>query len=319
MNNPATHPAVKIEQVHKHFGNLHALNGIDLTIEQGEFFALLGPNGAGKSSLINTLAGLLKPTSGKVSIMGFNTVTHYQQARMNLGVVPQELVFDPFFKVREMLLFQAGYFGCGHENDAWVDEVIEGLGLTDKAHTNMRKLSGGMKRRALIAQALVHKPPVIVLDEPTAGVDVELRQMLWEFIKKLNRNGHTIILTTHYLEEAETLCSRVAMMKEGKIIALDTTANLLNTFTGKNLRVFLGDVTLPNSLVPILRSSDKGLFTFGLTEINQVEFVLAELRAVNLKVHDMQLIEADLEDVFLSLVGSIQKSSNQFLPLVNVV
>lgn len=317
MSYSATKPAVKIEQVHKHFGSLRALNGVDLTIEQGEFFALLGPNGAGKSTLINTLAGLLRPTSGQVSIMGFDTVTQYQQARMSLGVVPQELVFDPFFNVREMLRFQAGYFGRGRENDAWVDEVIEGLGLTDKAHTNMRKLSGGMKRRALIAQALVHKPPVIVLDEPTAGVDVELRQMLWEFIKKLNRDGHTIILTTHYLEEAETLCSRVAMMKQGEIVALDTTDNLLNTFTGKNLRVILGDVILPNSLAPILRSSDKGIFTFGLTEVNQVEYVLAELRAANLKVHDMQLIEADLEDVFLSLVGSNQNNSNQFSPVVN--
>ena len=319
MSYSVTQPAVKIEQLHKYFGALHALNGVDLTIEQGEFFALLGPNGAGKSTLINTLAGLLKPTSGQVSIMGFDTVNQYQQARMSLGVVPQELVFDPFFNVREMLRFQAGYFGRGRGNDAWVDEVIEGLGLTDKAHTNMRKLSGGMKRRALIAQALVHKPPVIVLDEPTAGVDVELRQMLWEFIKKLNRDGHTIILTTHYLEEAETLCSRVAMMKQGEIVALDTTANLLNTFTGKNLRVILGDVILPNSLVPILRSSDKGVFTFGLTEVNQVEYVLAELRAATLKVHDMQLIEADLEDVFLSLVGSNQTNSNQFSPVVNGV
>lgn len=312
----ATTPAVKIEQVHKYFGSLHALNGVDLTIEQGEFFALLGPNGAGKSTLINSLAGLLKPTSGKVSVMGFDTVSQYQQARMNLGVVPQELVFDPFFNVREMLRFQAGYFGRGRENDAWVDEVIEGLGLTDKAHTNMRKLSGGMKRRALIAQALVHKPPVIVLDEPTAGVDVELRQMLWEFIKKLNRNGHTIILTTHYLEEAETLCTRVAIMKQGEIVALDTTANLLNRFTGKNLRVKLGDVILPNSLAPLLRSFDKGVFTLGLTEVNQVEYVLAELRAASLKVKDMQLIEADLEDVFMSLVGSNQHAVSQFTSAV---
>ncbi len=317
MSYSAAKSAVKIEQVHKHFGTLHALNGVDLTIEQGEFFALLGPNGAGKSTLINTLSGLLRPTSGQISVMGFDTVNQYQQARMSLGVVPQELVFDPFFNVREMLRFQAGYFGRGRENDAWVDEVIESLDLTDKAHTNMRKLSGGMKRRALIAQALVHKPPVIVLDEPTAGVDVELRQMLWEFIKKLNRDGHTIILTTHYLEEAENLCSRVAMMKQGEIVALDTTANLLNTFAGKNLRVILGDVTLPNSLNTLLRSSDKGIFTFGLTDVNQVEYVLAELRAAKLKVQDMQLIEADLEDVFLSLVGSNQGDSSQFSPVVH--
>ena len=295
--------AIKIEQIHKHFGSLHALNGIDLTIQQGEFFALLGPNGAGKSTLINLIAGLLKPTSGKISVMGHDVVNDYQAARMALGVVPQELVFDPFFNVREMLRFQAGYFGRGRENDAWVDEVIESLDLTDKAHTNMRKLSGGMKRRALIAQALAHKPPVIVLDEPTAGVDVELRQVLWRFIKKLNAEGHTIILTTHYLEEAEALCERVAMMKDGKIVALDTTANLLANLAGKNLRIKLGSATLPTTLLPLLKSGENGVFTLALTELNQVEFVLGELRKAKVTIEDMQLFEADLEDVFMSLVG----------------
>ena len=297
-------PAIHIEQVHKRFGSLNALNGIDLTINQGEFFGLLGPNGAGKSTLINIMAGLLKPTSGNVSIMGHDVVNDYQAARLALGVVPQELVFDPFFNVREMLRFQAGYFGRGKENDVWVDEVIENLGLTDKAHTNMRKLSGGMKRRALIAQALVHKPPVIVLDEPTAGVDVELRQSLWAFIKKLNRDGQTIILTTHYLEEAETLCERVAMMKQGEIVALDTTANLLSKLPGKNLRLNLGMANLPTSLLPMLKSGENGIFTLALTELNQVEFALSELRKAEVKVEDMQLLEADLEDVFMSLVGS---------------
>ena len=297
-------PAIKIEQVHKYFGSLHALRGIDLTINQGEFFGLLGPNGAGKSTLINILAGLLKPTSGKVEIMGHDTELDYQAARLALGVVPQELVFDPFFNVREMLRFQAGYFGRGRENDVWVDEIIESLGLTDKAHTNMRQLSGGMKRRALIAQALVHKPPVIVLDEPTAGVDVELRQMLWQFIKRLNKDGHTIILTTHYLEEAETLCERVAMMKDGKIVALDTTANLLSKLPGKNLRLVLGQATLPTTLLPMLKSGQNGVFTLALTELSQIEFALSELRKSNITVQEMQLIEADLEDVFMSLVGA---------------
>ena len=301
VNNMA--PAIKIEQIHKHFGSLHALNGIDLTIEQGEFFALLGSNGAGKSTLINLIAGLLKPSHGKISVMGHDVVNDYQAARMALGVVPQELVFDPFFNVREMLRFQAGYFGRGRENDAWVDEVIESLDLTDKAHTNMRKLSGGMKRRALIAQALAHKPPVIVLDEPTAGVDVELRQVLWGFIKRLNAEGHTIILTTHYLEEAEALCERVAMMKDGKIVALDTTANLLANLAGKNLRLKLGQAALPTTLLPLLKSGESGVFTLALTELNQVEFVLGELRKANISIEDMQLFEADLEDVFMSLVG----------------
>ena len=304
-------PAVKIEKIHKRFGQLDALKGVDLTIEQGEFFGLLGPNGAGKSTLINILAGLLKPTDGQVSIMGHNVINAYQAARMSLGVVPQELVFDPFFNVREMLRFQAGYFGRGRENDAWVDEVIENLGLTDKAHTNMRKLSGGMKRRALIAQALVHKPPVIVLDEPTAGVDVELRQMLWAFIKQLNNDGHTIILTTHYLEEAETLCERVAMMKQGEIVALDTTANLLSKLPGKNLRLTLGQENLPITLLPMLKNGVNGIFTLALTELNQIEYALSELRKSNVNVHDMQLIEADLEDVFMSLVG--EQVAQQYL------
>jgi len=295
-------PAVNIESVEKRFGTLHALKGVDLTIEQGEFFGLLGPNGAGKSTLINLMAGLLKPTHGQIKVVGYDVQTQYQQSRQNLGVVPQELVFDPFFNVREMLRFQAGYFGRGPENDIWVDEVIESLGLADKAHTNMRRLSGGMKRRALIAQALAHKPPVIVLDEPTAGVDVELRQMLWDFIKKLNRDGHTIILTTHYLEEAEALCGRVAMMKAGEIVALDTTQNLLKQFAGKNLRLKLDD-TLPASLLPMLKQGEDGIFTLALNELGQVEYALSELRKANVDIQDMQLLEADLEDVFLSMVG----------------
>jgi ABC-2 type transport system ATP-binding protein len=295
-------PAIKIEQVHKQFGALQALNGVDLTIEQGEFFALLGPNGAGKSTLINLLAGLLRPTSGNLSVMGFDVMAQYRQARRALGVVPQELVFDPFFNVREMLRFQAGYFGKGPENDAWIDEVIESLGLTDKVGTNMRRLSGGMKRRALIAQALVHKPPVIVLDEPTAGVDVELRYMLWEFIKRLNRDGHTIILTTHYLEEAEALCSRVALLKQGEVIALDSTKNLLASIPGKKLRLKLS-AALPANLQDMVRHQEQHDYTLSLNVINQVEYVLAELRSANVVVEDMQLIEADLEDVFINLMG----------------
>jgi ABC-2 type transport system ATP-binding protein len=295
-------PAIQLTQVHKHFGALHALKGVDLNIEQGEFFALLGPNGAGKSTLINLLAGLLRPTSGSLSVMGFDVLKDYRQARHALGVVPQELVFDPFFNLREMLRFQAGYFGRGNENDPWVDEVIECLGLTDKAHTNMRRLSGGMKRRALIAQALVHKPPVIVLDEPTAGVDVELRHTLWDFIKRLNHEGHTIILTTHYLEEAEELCSRVALMKQGEVIALDSTKNLLASIPGKNLKLRLS-AAVPKSLTAMVRYQDSLDYMLNLNEITEIEFVLAELRNANVSVLDMQLIEPDLEDVFVDLIG----------------
>jgi ABC-2 type transport system ATP-binding protein len=238
--------------------------------------------------------------------MGHDVIQDYQNARRSLGVVPQELVFDPFFNVREMLRFQAGYFGKGRENDDWIDEVIEGLDLQEKANTNMRMLSGGMKRRALIAQALVHKPPVIVLDEPTAGVDVELRKRLWQFIKKLNQKGHTIVLTTHYLEEAETLCSRVAMMDQGKVVALDKTRNLLKRFSAKNLnlRLDLKNKKIPVNVQKFVQSSDHSFITFLLEEIAEVEFIMSELKKSKIKILDMELTNSDLEKVFLKLTGS---------------
>jgi ABC-2 type transport system ATP-binding protein len=294
--------AVQFNQISKRFGDLIALDCVSLDIQQGEFFALLGPNGAGKSTLINILSGLLRPTEGSVQVMGFDAVSDYRQARRALGVVPQELVFDPFFSLREMLRFQAGYFGKSRENDAWVDEVIENLGLSDKAGTNMRRLSGGMKRRALIAQALVHKPPVIVLDEPTAGVDVELRHMLWAFIKRLNAQGHTIILTTHYLEEAEELCSRVALLKQGKIIKLDTTANLLQSMHGKMLQIKI-NAALPNELLVMQKDYVDGYYLLALSEISSIETVMSVCRKANIVVEDMRLIERDLEDVFVEMVG----------------
>ena len=219
--------ALSIRSVKKSYGNLKALDGVSLEVEQGEFFCLLGPNGAGKTTLITSMAGLCTPDSGTIEVMGHDVQKDFRIARRQLGVVPQELVFDPFFNVREMLRFQAGYFGKGTENDDWIDEIMANLDLTSKADANMRSLSGGMKRRVLVAQALVHRPPVIVLDEPTAGVDVELRQSLWQFISRLNQAGHTIVLTTHYLEEAESLCGRIAMLKNGHLVALDTTENLL--------------------------------------------------------------------------------------------
>lgn len=298
--------AILFNNVKKNFGKLEALKGIDLTIEEGEFFALLGPNGAGKSTLINILAGLAKPSSGSIKVMGYDVIRDYQNARRSLGIVPQELVFDPFFNVREMLRFQAGYFGKGRENDDWIDEVIEGLELQDKANTNMRMLSGGMKRRALIAQALVHKPPVIVLDEPTAGVDVELRKKLWQFIKKLNQKGHTIVLTTHYLEEAETLCSRVAMMDQGKIVALDKTKNLLKRFSAKNLnlRLDLKDKKIPASIQKLMKNLDHHSISFLIEEIVEVEFIISELKKSKIKILDMELTNSDLENVFLKLTGS---------------
>lgn len=225
--------AISFKNLKKNYGSLHALNGINLDIEEGEFFGLLGPNGAGKTTLISILAGLCRASSGTAEILGHDVQTDFRAARRLVGIVPQELVFDPFFNVRETLEFQSGYFGIKNNGD-WIDEVMSNLGLTDKADKNMRALSGGMKRRVLVAQALVHRPPVIVLDEPTAGVDVELRQSLWKFISRLNKEGHTIVLTTHYLEEAEELCGRIAMLKKGSIVALDTTANLLKRVKDTN-------------------------------------------------------------------------------------
>jgi ABC-2 type transport system ATP-binding protein len=222
--------AVSIRDVSKTYrssrGDVTALSHVSLDIGQGEFIGLLGPNGAGKTTLIQILAGLVRPSAGSVSVMGFDVATASAQSKRCLGVVPQELVFDPFFTVRETLRIQSGYFGLRH-NDAWIDELLHHLGLANKADANMRSLSGGMKRRVLVAQALVHRPPVIVLDEPTAGVDVELRQSLWAFIKRLNCEGHTVMLTTHYLEEAEALCERVVLLKSGKVLADERTSELL--------------------------------------------------------------------------------------------
>jgi ABC-2 type transport system ATP-binding protein len=211
-----------------------ALKKIHLEIQPGEFFGLLGPNGAGKTTLISILAGLTYPSTGTASVYGYNVIHDYQAARRALGIVPQELVYDPFFTVRETLRIQSGYFGL-RNNDSWIEEILFNLHLSDKADTNMRALSGGMRRRVLVAQALVHRPPVIVLDEPTAGVDVDLRRLLWKFISRLNQAGHTIILTTHYLEEAEKLCGRIAILKAGRIIALDSLPALLASTDSTNL------------------------------------------------------------------------------------
>jgi ABC-2 type transport system ATP-binding protein len=206
-----------------------------------------------------------------------------------------------------MLRFQAGYFGKGKENDVWVDEVIERLDLTDKASTNMRKLSGGMKRRALIAQALVHKPPVIVLDEPTAGVDVELRQKLWEFIKDLNNDGHTIVLTTHYLEEAQELCNSVAMLRAGKVVAMDTTKNLLRKFATKNLKLklnFKGEEKLPQKIDHIPHQIVEDAFIFQLKRITDITEITEALKESRVEIADIQTVDSDLEDVFLKLTNS---------------
>ena len=295
--------AIEIRGVSKTYHSVRALCGIDLDIPQGEFFALLGPNGAGKTTLISILAGLARADAGSLKVMGHDVVADYRQARRALGVVPQELVFDPFFTVRETLQFQSGYFGLGRNNDDWIDEIMARLDLTNRADFNMRALSGGMKRRVLVAQALVHKPPVIILDEPTAGVDVELRQGLWQFIRQLNGDGHTIVLTTHYLDEAEALCSRVGMLKQGKLVALDSTHNLLKGYSGAQLRLRLAHGPLPEALAPMMATAPtNGEYLLALRDYAEVETVLAEIRKSNLTVAFMELEQPDLEEVFVEIM-----------------
>ena len=294
-------PAIEIRKLEKRYGALQALAGVDLEVAQGEFLGLLGPNGAGKTTLISIVAGLIRATSGEVRVMGADVVSDYRRARRLLGVVPQELVFDPFFSVRETLRFQAGYFGL-RGNDDWIDEVMHNLDLTSKADANMRALSGGMKRRVLVAQALVHKPPVIVLDEPTAGVDVELRQGLWRFIRGLNRSGHTIVLTTHYLEEAEQLCNRIGMLKAGRIVALDSTRNLLENFSGLRLELTLDRDTLPEGVRASVLTADSGHFTISLRDYAELEELLHQLRTARVTIRELELDPPDLEEVFLRVM-----------------
>jgi ABC-2 type transport system ATP-binding protein len=282
--------ALSIDSVTKRYGSFQALAGVSLQVEPGEFFGLLGPNGAGKTSLISIVAGLSRASSGRVKVMGHDVVAEFRQARRALGVVPQELVFDPFFSVRETLRITSGYYGIKN-NEAWIDEILANLGLLDKANTNMRSLSGGMKRRVLVAQALVHRPPVIVLDEPTAGVDVELRQTLWKFVRRLNEQGHTIVLTTHYLEEAQQLCHRIAMLRAGQVVALDKTSSLLRSMDGIRLGVVARQGEGPSQRL------DR-----RLAHADQVEHELACLRQAGWAIEDVEVGRADLEDVFLQVM-----------------
>ena len=301
-------PAISFKSVSKTYPTkrgqsgsaVKALDNVSFDIQQGEFFGLLGPNGAGKTSLISILAGLSRASSGHVTVHGHDVLADYAAARRTLGVVPQELVFDPFFSVREALRIQSGYFGIKN-NDAWIDELLTSLGLADKANANMRQLSGGMKRRVLVAQALVHKPQVIVLDEPTAGVDVELRQTLWQFIAKLNKQGSTVLLTTHYLEEAEALCSRIAMLKLGKVVALAQTSELLKAASSNVLR-FKIDSDLPKYLADKARITGR-IVQFPAHNANEIEQYLAAIREAGLVAEDVEIRKADLEDVFLDVMS----------------
>ncbi len=301
-------PAIRIAGLRKRFGRTQALDGIDLEIPKGAFFGLLGPNGAGKSTLINTIAGLVRADEGTVEVMGHDVVADYQQARCRLGVVPQELVFDAFFSVREVLRIQAGYFGLGRENWPWIEALLDDLRLVDKADSNMRSLSGGMKRRVLIAQALVHRPPIVILDEPTAGVDVEVRHLLWSLIRRLHGEGHTIILTTHYLEEAESLCEHIAIVDRGRLLALDSKQGLLSRQGGQDrtLRIQLVDDrdTLPEALRNGLDWADERTCVVEFQEdcTDRLLDLASRLHAAGARIAEVQTERPDLEDIFIDMV-----------------
>lgn len=233
--------AISIQNISKRYGHQQALNPTNLSIHKGQIFGLLGVNGAGKSTLINLIAGLIRPSTGSIKIMHNDTVTRYRQARKHIGIVPQELIDEPFFQIKELLKLQSGYFSIKN-NEAWINELLEVMELSDKANQKMYMLSGGMKRRVLIAMALVHKPSIVILDEPTAGVDIYLRKSLWRFINKLHQLGHTIILTTHYLEEAEELCDHIAIINKGNIVISEEKNTLLKRHSNKKLEQIFTDL-----------------------------------------------------------------------------
>ncbi len=282
---------------------MDALKGIDLKIPRGSIFGLLGPNGAGKSTFINTLSGLTKKTSGQVKIWGRDIDTHPRAARAAIGVVPQEIAADPFFTPRESLEVQAGLYGVPAK-DRISDELLTALGLADKSKAYVRQLSGGMKRRLMVAKAMVHRPPVLVLDEPTAGVDVELRRQLWAYVLELNRQGVTIVLTTHYLEEAEQLCDTIAIVNRGEVVACEPTSQLLRRLDSRTVVVTPEQpLTEAPSLAPFeakLRPGGDLAVDFKTAEAG-VEQVLAAVRAAGIHIKDLRTEEPDLEDVFVSM------------------
>lgn len=289
-----------------------ALDGIDLVVPTGAVFGLLGPNGAGKSTLINILAGLVTKTTGKVEIWGFDQDVNPRQSRASIGVMPQELNLDPFFAPRAALEVQAGLYGVPKSRRR-SDEILAMVGLTDKADAYARTLSGGMRRRLLLGKALVHAPHILVLDEPTAGVDIELRQMLWENVRKLNReHGMTIILTTHYLEEAEEMCDEIAIINRGRVVARDSTANLLGSLDAKTLVIQPSD---PIRDLPDVPGARVNLRSDGALELSYrrsetpAEALLDAVRGAGISIRDIRSEEPDLEDVFLSLTGSQVKQT----------
>jgi ABC-2 type transport system ATP-binding protein len=283
-----------------------ALKGIDLAVPRGSIFGLLGPNGAGKSTFINILAGLVNKTSGSVKIWGKDTDKHPRESRAALGVVPQEINMDPFFTPRETLELMAGFYGVPAA-ERRTDEILDALGLGDKKHAYVRQLSGGMKRRLMVAKALVHTPPILILDEPTAGVDVELRRQLWEYVRKLNTQGTTIVLTTHYLEEAQEMCDQIAIINHGAVTACEPTPRLLRRLNYKTLVVrpepmLDGVPAALKDLDPMLRKDGQIAITYRTGE-HSIENLLARLRDAGVGIGDLATEEPDLEDVFVALTS----------------
>ncbi len=295
--------AIAINDVHKRFKTTHALKGVRFDIRRGEYFGLLGPNGAGKSTLINIIAGLAHASEGSVAVLGHDVIRDFRNARRNLGLVPQELVYDPFFPVLDLLRLQAGYYGCGKDYWPWIDELLEKLELTDKRHQSMRALSGGMKRRVLIAQALVHKPNVVILDEPTAGVDVELRRTLWGFTRELNAAGHTIVLTTHYLEEAEELCDRIAILHHGELRVLEDKHALLGRHPFRFLKIQVsGSGPLPEDVEALIVARNANEIEFRLEQgKHYIGDVLESVRDAGYRIQDVRTREPTLENIFVEL------------------
>jgi ABC-2 type transport system ATP-binding protein len=310
MNNST---ALNIKNVSKDYRlqggkHLQALDDITFDVKQGEIFGLLGPNGAGKSTLINILAGTVIKSGGIVNVWGFDLDLNPRQVRASIGIVPQEVNVDPFFTPRKLLDIQAGMYGVS-KKDRITDKILELTSLTDKADSYMRSLSGGMRRRLLVAKAMVHQPPILILDEPTAGVDVDLRQKLLENVKELNRQGVTIILTTHYLQEAEELCDRIAIINHGKIVALDKTENLLSQihlkkikFKVKNFKN-IGEKLDENLAIEYLKNNEISI-KYDKT-INNIEDIISKIKEKGLEIEDIMTEDADLEDVFIKLTNNL--------------
>ena len=284
--------------------SVNALNNLNLDVKEGEIFGLLGPNGAGKSTFINILAGTVIKTSGEVNVWGFNLDKNPRQVRASIGIVPQEINLDPFFSPRKLLELHAGMYGI-KKKDRITDDILKLVSLENNAESYARSLSGGMKRRLLIAKALVHQPPIIFLDEPTAGVDVELRQNLWENVKLLNRQGVTIILTTHYLIEAEEMCDRIGILSKGNLVALDSTKNLIDKIQTKivtfsiNKKINIENMSL-DSLKIILNDNNKLIVSYEKSKL-KIDEIISYLAKQNIKILDISTDDADLEDVFIGL------------------